>query len=427
MAGIKPVNVDATQLLVWQGVPLLVLPTSPDPSVEATVQQYLRGLSGKGTVAVNQGVWMQSSTQALLADHQGKVPVSAASLTKIATTLAALETWGPSHQFETQIGATGPIKNGVLYGDLVVTGSGDPFLVWQEAIALGNTLNRLGIRRVTGNLVIAGNFYMNFQSNPYLAGIMLRQAFNSATWPRVAAREYLTMPRGTPKPQVVIGGAVQVTSLASPKQILLLRHQSMTLAQILKQMNIYSNNDMAEMLAQSLGGAPVVSQWAAKAAHIPPEEIHLVNGSGLGVENRISPRAVCAMLMAIQRYLQPMQINIADLFPVAGYDRFGTVHGRHIPSATVVKTGTLNEVSALAGVMPTRDRGLVWFAIINQGKDVDNFRKQQDQLLQTLLKQWGVASTPPAVITPTSSTDNAYLHLADANRTQIVSGIQARF
>lgn len=425
----KPVKMDATQLLVWQGVPLLVLPTGPDPVAETTVQQYLQGLSAqeKGTVAVNQGVWMQSSGQALLADHQGKVPVSAASLTKIATTVAALETWGPSHQFETLISATGPLKNGVLQGDLVVTGSGDPLIVWQEAIAIGNALNRLGIRRVTGNLVIAGDLYINYQIDPYLSGIMFKQALNSATWPRGATREYNTMLRGTPRPQVVIAGSVQRTTFTSPKQILLLRHQSMPLAQIIKQMNIYSNNEMAEILARTLGGAPVVSHWAAKAAGIPPEEIQLVNGSGLGVENRISPRAACAMLMAIQRYLQPMQMNIGDLFPVSGYDRFGTVYGRHMPFATVFKTGTLNEVSALAGVMPTRDRGLVWFAIMNQGKDVDNFRKQQDELLQTLLKQWGVAPTLPAAITPNNTTYNAFVHFGEANRNQIVSGVQARF
>ena len=44
-----------------------------------------------------------------------------------------------------------------------------------------------------------------------------------------------------------------------------------------------------------------------------------------------------------------------------------------MPTATVMKTGTLNDVSALAGVMPTRDRGLVWFAIINRGTNVSGF------------------------------------------------------
>jgi len=58
---------------------------------------------------------------------------------------------------------------------------------------------------------------------------------------------------------VVISGSVQVATPV-PKQILLLRHQSLPLAQIIKEMNIYSNNEMAEMLAQSLGAQSVQQQ-----------------------------------------------------------------------------------------------------------------------------------------------------------------------
>ena len=56
----------------------------------------------------------------------------------------------------------------------------------------------------------------------------------------------------------------------------------MTLAKILKQMNIYSNNNMAEMLAEFMGSALVVSQLAAKSAAVSCEEIQLIKGSGLG-------------------------------------------------------------------------------------------------------------------------------------------------
>jgi D-alanyl-D-alanine carboxypeptidase/D-alanyl-D-alanine-endopeptidase (penicillin-binding protein 4) len=209
---------------------------------------------------------------------------------------------------------------------------------------------------------------------------------------------------------VIISGSVQLATRAVPKQILLLRHRSLPLSQILKEMNIYSNNEMAQMLAQSLGGSQSVQQQAAQAAGVPQSEIQLVNGSGLGVENRISPRAACAMLMAIQRELLPHQLSVADLFPLAGRDRRGTMETRRIPNATVVKTGTLGDVSALAGVMPTRDRGLVWFAIINRGTDIEGFRAGQDQLLQHLLKQWRVAPTIPATLTP---------HPVGSNRTQL--------
>ncbi|MBW4576473.1 MAG: D-alanyl-D-alanine carboxypeptidase [Aphanothece sp. CMT-3BRIN-NPC111] len=426
MAGMKPANVNATEMLAWQGIPLFSLPTGPDPVVESTVQQYLRELSARGMETANQGVWMQSGP-ALLTARQGTVPRPAASLTKVATTLAALETWGPAHQFETLISTTGPVQNGVLQGDLVITGNGDPFFVWEEAIALGNALNQMGIRGVAGNLVMAGDFYMNYQFNPEVAGQLLKQGLNSATWPPIAATQYLRMPQGTPRPQVAIAGGVQIATFSAPKQILLLRHRSMQLTQILKEMNIYSNNEMAEMLAKSLGGAQVVSQLAANSAGFSPQEIQLLNGSGLGVGNQISPHAVCNMLIAIQRYLQPHNLTIADLFPVSGRDRRGTLETRQIPNATVIKTGTLNDVSALAGVMPTRDRGLVWFTIINRGPDIEGLRAQQDQLLQRLLQRWGVHKAPPIAIAPSTGTTDPSRHLGDPSRNEIMTGIQAQF
>jgi D-alanyl-D-alanine carboxypeptidase/D-alanyl-D-alanine-endopeptidase (penicillin-binding protein 4) len=426
MAGIKPANLNGTEQVRWQGIPLFVLPTGSDPDVETTVQQYLRGLSAQGRATRSQGIWIQSGST-LLTNHQGTVPIPAASLTKISTTLAALETWGPAHQFDTMIATTGLVNNGVLQGDLVITGGGDPFFVWEEAIALGNTLNEMGIRQITGNLIISGNFYMNYQSNPAVAGELLKQALNSTSWSPALNANYLRMPQWTPRPQVAIAGSVQVATLPIPKKILLLRHRSMTLTQILKEMNIYSNNEMAEMLATSLGGASVVSQLAAKSAGFPQQEIQLVNGSGLGVQNRISPRAACNMFMRIQRYLQPYNLTIADFFPVSGRDHRGTLETRHVPTATVVKTGTLNDVSALAGVMPTRDRGLVWFAIINRGNDIESFRTQQDQLLQRLLKRWGIAQTTPIGIIPRTETNDGTRHLGDISRNEIITGVQAQF
>ncbi len=406
MTGLHVLPLDALELLALPSRPGLVLAADSNPSGATLVQQYLKRLEGLGMSTENQGVWIQSGP-VLMANHQGTVPLPAASLTKIATSLAALKTWGPDHQFETLISATGPIKDGVLQGDLIITGSGDPFLVWEEAIALGNSLNQLGIKRVTGNLVITGNFAMNYKSNPSVAGQLLKQGLDAQMWSSVAAAQYLNLPYGTPRPRVVISGSVQAVTLPVPKQILLLRHHSLPLAQIIKEMNIYSNNEMAEMLAQSLGGAQSVQQLSAIAAGVPQSEIQLVNGSGLGVANRISPRAVCAMFVAIQRELLPHQLSVADLFPVAGRDRRGTLETRHIPAATTIKTGTLSDVSALAGVMPTRDRGLVWFTIMNRGADVEGFRAGQDQLLQRLVQQLRVAPALPTVLIPHPVSSNS--------------------
>ncbi|QSJ17479.1 D-alanyl-D-alanine carboxypeptidase [Nostoc sp. UHCC 0702] len=422
MAGVQIKPSDALNALAWQSSPGLVLAPDPNPAGNNTVTEYFKGLITSKLVPQNlmpsQGIWMQSGPM-LMANHQGTTPLPAASLTKIATSLVALKTWGPDHQFQTLVSATGPVVNGVLQGDLVITGGGDPLFVWEEAIALGNTLNKMGIKQVKGNLVITGNFAMNFQRNPLIAGQFLKQALNSKTWTRPANFIYSIMPKGTPKPQVVIAGTVKYEAQPNPQQSLLVRHYSLPLPKLIKEMNVFSNNDMAEMLAESVGGATVVQSTAASLARVPNSEIQLINGSGLGPENRISPRAACAMLMALQQQASDHQLNLADLFPTSGFDNRGTLHSRHIPTATVIKTGTLRDVSALAGVMPTRDRGLVWFAIINRGTNVSAFRAGQDKLLQRLVQQLQVATTVPDVLTP-HSTINSLPELGATSRNEIL-------
>lgn len=416
MAGVSQTT---NPVSTWQETPWLVLPSDPDPFTQTVLQNYLKTLAGRGVPPTTQGVWLQAGPT-VLASNQGTTPLPAASLTKVATSLVALHQWGPDRQFETLVSATGPVQEGVLQGDLVIQGSGDPLLVWEEAIAIGNDLNQLGIKKVSGNLIITGNFLMNFETDRRKAGEFFKQALNSKQWSAEVEYQFQTLPKGTSRPQVEITGAVQTITYGAaliPKQVLLLRHQSLPMVQMVKLMNLYSNNVIADSLANALGGAVVVSQQAAAIAGVPPEEILLKNGSGLGVENQISPRAVCAMFTALQRYAQLRNLTVADLFPIAGIDS-GTIDARKIPAAAIVKTGTLNDVSALAGVVPTRDRGLIWFAIINRGWDLDTFRAQQDSLLQTLVDQWGTASDRPASLTPNAAINTAAL--GDNTRNQSV-------
>ncbi|CEJ45176.1 Peptidase S13, D-Ala-D-Ala carboxypeptidase C [Umezakia ovalisporum] len=425
MAGVQIKPAEALEALTWQNSPGLVLAPDPNPTGTTTVKKYLQALTSSQLVTENltnsQGIWMQSGP-ILMANHQGTTPLPAASLTKIATSLVALKTWGPNHQFETLVSATGPIVNGVLQGDLVIIGGGDPLFVWEEAITLGNTLNKIGIKQVKGNLLITSNFAMNFEQNPILAGQMLKQALNRSSWTRPANYTHSIMAKGTAKPQIVIAGSVKLAPQLNPQATLLVRHRSLTLQQLIKEMNVFSNNVMAEMLAESAGGAGVVQSKATTLAGVPEAEIKLINGSGLGVDNRISPRAACAMLMAIQREAVAHKINVADLFPTFGFDRRGTLQGRKMPDATVMKTGTLREVSALAGVIPTGHRGLVWFAIINRGPQISGFRASQDQLLQALVKQLDVAPNIPPTITPKSP---KYFspELGSATRNEILLGV----
>ncbi|MEI6443887.1 MAG: D-alanyl-D-alanine carboxypeptidase [Nostocales cyanobacterium ELA583] len=397
-AQIQPL--EALSVLAWQGSSNLILVPDPSPTGAITVQDYLNGLITSKlidqTLMSSQGIWLQSGP-ILMANHQGTIPLPAASLTKVATSLVAFKAWGPNHQFETLVSSTDPVVNGVVQGDLIITGNGDPMFVSQEAIALGKTLKKIGIKKVKGNLVITGNFAMNFQRHRILAGQLLHQELNR---------------------QVTIAGTVKAETQPQIGQILLVRHLSLPLQKLIKEMNVFSNNDIAEMLADSVGGADVVSTAASQIARFPKSEILLINGSGLGAENRISPRGVCAIFMAMQREASLYKLNLADLFPTSGLDHRGTIHSRHMPKATVMKTGTLNDVSALAGVVPTRDRGLVWFAILNRGPNISGFRAEQDKFLQHLEKELEVSTDIPEPLTP--HLDNSLPKFGAANRNEIL-------
>jgi serine-type D-Ala-D-Ala carboxypeptidase/endopeptidase (penicillin-binding protein 4) len=344
-----------------------------DAQRDRLVEAYLKTLAQQGMVPEQQGLWLQTDED-LLVDRQGQRLQTPASLTKVATTLAALKTWGPTHRFKTELWTTGTASNGVLTGDLHVQGDGDPLLVTDEAIALAKQLNVLGIRKVTGQLIVSGAFLFNLDPNRQTAGEQLKAAWNS----------------GTAKSQVEIVGAVaseatQENRAGKP----FMSHASLPLADILKMMNVYSSNRIAEALTEQLGGPEVLQRIALETGRVAPQEVLLKNGSGLGQENKLSPRAVVGLFQAVQEQLQGRQLSLGDVFPVMG-EGHGTVKERKMPAATIVKTGTLWNTSGLAGVLQTQRYGPVWFAVMNSGNDfTDGFRKEQDGFLKGLAQHWG--------------------------------------
>jgi serine-type D-Ala-D-Ala carboxypeptidase/endopeptidase (penicillin-binding protein 4) len=374
-----------------------------DPKRDRLVNSYLKSLAQQGIVITNQGLWLQTDDE-LLVDRQGKQIQTPASLTKVATTLAALKTWGPTHQFKTVLWTTGLISNGVLTGDLHVRGEGDPLLVTSEAIALAKQLNTLGIRKVTGQLIVSGTLSFDFETNLQTAGEQLK-----AVW-GFAGAKYKIVIEG-----VVVSQPIPETVEGQP----LISHGSLPLADVLKMMNVYSSNRIAEALTEQLGGAAVLQTIALETGRIVPQEVVLKNGSGLGQDNKLSPRAVVGLFQAVQAELERYQLGLGDVFPVMGLDE-GTVKERKMPGATIVKTGTLWNTSGLAGVLQTQRYGTVWFAVMNSGNDfTDGFRKEQDGFLKRLAQHWG---GEVALLTPS----NIQGDLVTAQRRQFVNELMQK-
>lgn len=77
-----------------------------------------------------------------------------ASAIKLLTTLAALELLGPGYQWQTNYLVDGVITNGVLRGDLIFKGGGDPFLTVEQLLGHILALRQSGIKTITGQLII---------------------------------------------------------------------------------------------------------------------------------------------------------------------------------------------------------------------------------------------------------------------------------
>jgi D-alanyl-D-alanine carboxypeptidase/D-alanyl-D-alanine-endopeptidase (penicillin-binding protein 4) len=92
-------------------------------------------------------------------DRGADQPLVPASNLKIVTALAALHAFGPSHAFTTRVYAdAAPDREGVV-GTLYVRGGGDPGLTSEDYWRLAADLQRLGLRRVRGDLAIDDSLF----------------------------------------------------------------------------------------------------------------------------------------------------------------------------------------------------------------------------------------------------------------------------
>lgn len=79
------------------------------------------------------------------------IPASSA---KLATAVVALQRLGPDHRFKTELRITGSIEDGVLKGDLILKGGGDPVLDVPDLLPLIDALARQPVRRIDGRFLI---------------------------------------------------------------------------------------------------------------------------------------------------------------------------------------------------------------------------------------------------------------------------------
>jgi serine-type D-Ala-D-Ala carboxypeptidase/endopeptidase (penicillin-binding protein 4) len=372
------------------------------------------------------------------------ISVNPASTMKLVTTYAALELLGPTHQWKTEFFSDGPLKNGVLNGNLYLKGGGDPKLNMEKLWLLLRDLRANGVQQVAGDLVLDRSHFVqpalpsfnddggdshkpflvtpdsllvnlkalrfiarneggqvHIVAEPPIANIRIENrvkalpAAKCPGWPDV---RYSPVSEAGGTRVVVTGqlaegcssqtylslldhpgyaaGAIRAIwnelggSIAGQDRLgnvpsnarLLARSFSPDLVEIIRDINKYSNNTMARQLYLSLGAKfrneadgddgkaaqRVIRSWLARKGITAP---HLVieNGSGLSRAERVSARELAKMLQAA--WQSPYAAEFMSSLPLVAMD--GTMRRRLHKTPLVgearIKTGTLNNVRAIAG------------------------------------------------------------------------------
>ena len=113
------------------------------------------------------GIWVQRAGETTpLARLNDEQMLNPASTIKLATTLASLNALGPDYTWKTEFYSHAPIVNGVLKGDLIMRGTGDPGLVSEEHWRMIGSLYRTGLRKIEGDLILDSSYFSLAPEDP---------------------------------------------------------------------------------------------------------------------------------------------------------------------------------------------------------------------------------------------------------------------
>jgi len=396
--------VPATPLLSARRLPGVLQGATADPALAADLEPYLDKAAGtQCAVVLDAGrvVYQRDLDKAM-------VP---ASVLKLLTGTAALEVLGADSRLTTVVGASGPMVDGVVDGDLYLVGGGDPLLttpgyevslddpeqVTEDFAALADALVAAGLREVTGGVVGDDSRHetvrwipswpSRYQSEGFvgpLSALMVNDGQTGFTTspetptttrrpgdpPLLAAQTLITLleQRGVR----VAGGGSTGTAPADLQEVAHL--DSLPIADIVGEMMTSSDNTTAELLTREMGlkakgqgtteaGLQVIVETLASLGY-DTTGLDLNDGSGLDPANRVPCRLVVEMLQRTGR-----DSVLGSHMAVAG--QTGTLRMRMTNSEATgrvqAKTGTLNEVNALAGYADTPSGNAITFLLIQNG------------------------------------------------------------
>ncbi len=340
---------------------------------------WAKALEARG-VSVSAGLWDVQTGKALdrFQDSQALIP---ASTTKVVSTYALLKCMKPETTLETEV--WGDLKDGVVQGDLVFKGGGDPLLTSERIWMLAQALKSLGITRVAGSLRLDQSAFdaqrspegwENTSGDTLPAVWALSVNFNrnesgrTAQDPERNAREILQ--RILTEAGIAIEGRAGLVE--TPRR--LLSWTSPPLRALVMDINKWSNNFMVEMLVRDFGagswprGVKRIQEFYRSTFDLGPEVIRITDGSGLSKENRLSARTLSIILRAGYHDFEVGPEFVASLKVMGGEPWKLKIKDPNLSRRVRVKSGHLDLVTSLCGYLQTLDGQVRVFAIVLNGR-----------------------------------------------------------
>jgi len=369
-------------------------------------------------------------------------PMNPASVMKLVTTYAGLDLLGPGYFWKTRVYAQGPVKDGVLHGNLLIQGSGDPKLVRERLADLVDAIRAKGVTSIEGDILLDRSVFklpphdaaafdddplrpynagpdgllVNFKAlvfhfkperkrrsaqvevEPPIAGVKLPAAvptsggacgdwktqlaidFSDADAPRFKGRYPARCGEQSwalayPDPDGYAPRVIEAMWRAAGGRLSgqakwqqhgakgqpLVTGLSLPLGEIVRDINLYSNNVMAQQLFLTLSARDgrasfaesqnLIRRWWRDRFGLRTTPV-VENGSGLSRHERATAASLAALLQ--QAAGHPHGAAFEQSLSIAGVD--GTVRrmaARNPGSQAIgnarLKTGTLRDVAAVAG------------------------------------------------------------------------------
>jgi D-alanyl-D-alanine carboxypeptidase/D-alanyl-D-alanine-endopeptidase (penicillin-binding protein 4) len=331
-----------------------------------------------------------------------------ASITKVITSASALMKLGKDYFFKTAILTDDiNIDDGVIDGNLYLKGYGDPDFSTSDLRRMADNFTKLGITSVKGNLIYDESFLDNEYGS--LSGVY-KSDTDPKYWPYVTALS-LNKNNGSKDPAFEAANLLAeelllkniafdgiIISGTTPSAAKELVKNLRPLENVISNMNKPSDNQSALTVFKVLGaemksppgtlekGAEVVSEFLTSIG-IDRKSFEILEGSGLTRYNVVTS----SLYVQLLKFLYD-QVNVFDKFlyslSIAGVD--GTLKNRmkdtEAQNNVYAKTGTLNNVSTLAGYAISRDNELLIFyiAMNNFKGDAGSYRKKQDKICELI-------------------------------------------